>query len=392
MMSFIFSDDVRRNPYPWYAELRRSAPALRDARSGVWMLFGYDDVRRALTDHDAFSSVVSPPTTRPGRWLIFADPPRHTKLRALIMRAFTSRAVAALEPRIRDLARTLLDAASARGSMDLVSEFAAPLPLQVIAGLLGAPTDDWVRFRRWSDGILTLANTVGAGPQATAAAADFFAVHDEMQGYVAALVEERRVSPKDDLLTRLVEAEVDGDHLSPDEILGFFQLLLLAGHETTTNLISNAVLAFSEHPAQLALVRSDPALLPRAIEETLRYRSPVQAAFRVTRRDIDVGGTRIPPGQLVLAMIGSANRDPAVFANPDAFDVLRDPNPHMAFGHGIHFCVGAPLARLEARIALQALLALADLEIDMDEPWQPRATFHVHGPTHLRLRLRMSAV
>lgn len=387
MMNFLFSPDVRRNPYPWYDEVRKASPVLPMPQVGRWLLFDYDGVKRALHDHDAFSSVTAPPEAKTSQWLIFMDPPRHAKLRGLIARAFTPRAVAALEPRIRELARELLGAHVARGEMDLVADFAVPLPLMVIAEMLGAPASDGPLFRRWAEVMLLLAHVVSGAPQAASAIERFVAMHAEMKGYLAELLAARRAHPADDLLTRLLAAEVDGERLSDDEILGFFQLLLLAGHETTTNLIGNAVLSFVEWPDQLARLRAAPELLPSAIEEVLRYRSPVQAALRVTRRDVELGGRTIPAGQVVVAMIGSANRDPKHFGEADRFDVARDPNPHLAFGSGIHFCIGAPLARLEGRVALTELLERAHgLRLGSDEPWEPREAFHVHGPSALPIR------
>jgi len=385
----LLSADLRRNPYPAYDQLRSAAPVLRDPRSGAWMLFDYESVRRALTDHEAFSSIVSAPGSRTGQWLIFSDPPRHTKLRALIMRAFTPRAAAGLEPRIRELSHDLLDAPSRRGEMDLVADFSVPLPLMVIAELLGAPAADWPRFRRWGDATMGLSLAVAGSPDAERALADFVVAHEEMRDYLAALVDERRQRPADDLLTRLVGAEVDGSRLTSEELLGFFQLLILAGHETTTNLIDNAMLSLVEHPEQLARLRESPELLPSAIEEVLRYRSPVQAMFRLTTRDVELRGQVIPARRLVMPMIGSANRDPRQFADPGRFDIARDPNPHIAFGHGIHFCVGAPLARLEARTALPVLLQrLRGLELASAGPWEPREAFHVHGPARLPIRFK----
>jgi cytochrome P450 len=246
--------------------------------------------------------------------------------------------------------------------------------------------------------------TIGAPPNdptAAAAMTEFIAVTDEMAAYVNGQLAERRAAKvrdgdgEDDLLTRLAAAEVDGERLSPADILGFFQLLLLAGSETTTNLISNAVLCFDEHPDQLALVRARRELIPSAVEEVLRYRSPLQWTFRVTRRDVSVaditnrpGDDRvIPARQMVIAVFGSANRDPRAFASPERFDVTRDPNPHVAFGHGVHFCLGAALARLEGRIALGDLLdRLPNLRRASAEPWEPRAALHVHGPNRLPVR------
>jgi cytochrome P450 len=386
-MVSLFSDDTRRNPYPLYDRLRAASPVFREPQSGAWMLFDYESVKRALHDPEAFSSVVSPNAPRTSRWLIFSDPPRHTRLRGLIMRAFTPRAVAALEPRVRELSRGLLDRAARGGEMDLVADYAVPLPLMVIAEMLGAPVADRSRFRRWTDALVALSHAVAQDEHAARAMADFVAVHDEMAAYLPALLDERRRAPRDDLLTRLVEVEMDGERLGEDDILGFFQLLLLAGHETTANLISNAVLSLVEHPDQHARLRAAPEIVPGAIEEVLRYRSPVQAVFRATKCDVELRGQAIPAGSLVLAWIGSANRDPAHFAEPARFDVARDPNPHVAFGHGIHFCIGAALARLEGRVALTHLLERLDhIELADDAPWAPREAFHVHGPTRLRLR------
>jgi cytochrome P450 len=360
----------------------------------LWAVFGHDAVKRALTDHEAFSSDVGPSRGNRFQWLLFMDPPRHTKLRAIISRAFTSRSIAALEPRIRELACALLDRASSRiadrGEIELVADLATPLPMMVIAELMGLPLDDWRRLAGWSDAIVNLGNTI-AGGDAHEASAAFARADAEMTDYLGAVIAARRGHPTDDLIARLVTAEVDGEHLGDPEIVRFCQLLLAAGTETTTNLIDNAVLCFAAHPDQLARVRRDPALLPSAIEEVLRYRAPVQAMFRATAREVELDGTRIPAGKFVIAMIGAANRDPRRFAEPARFDVTREPKPHLAFGHGIHFCLGAPLSRLEAGIALGELLRrFADIELAAPD-WQPRASFHVHGPVSLPLRVVRAA-
>jgi cytochrome P450 len=214
-------------------------------------------------------------------------------------------------------------------------------------------------------------------------------VSAEMGAYLARMTEERRRHPEDDLLTRLIEAEVDGERLSADEILGFFQLLVVAGQETTSDLINNAMLCLLENPDQLALLRSQPDLLPQAIEEVLRYRSPLQWMLRAPRRDVELHGKTIPAGSLVLPMIGSANRDPRVFPEPNRFDIARNPNPHVAFGHGIHFCLGAPLSRLEAAIALSDILTrFHSFELASSGPWEPRKALHVHGPSSLPVRFQ----
>jgi cytochrome P450 len=382
-MSFI-SAEMRRNPYTVYDQLRSASPVVHDPQANLWMVFDYDGVKRTLNDHDAFSSRYGP-----AEWIVFMDPQRHTKLRALIAQAFTPRSVANLEPRIRELSRTLLDRTVERGEMDLAADYAGPLPMMVIAEMLGIPVSDRPRFQRWSDVILDMSYTIpgDAGEASRAATEAFSATTAEMNDYLTGILERRRAVPQDDLLTRLAAAEVDGERLTQAEILGFFQLLLVAGQETTTNLINNAVLCLVENPDQLARLRAAPDLLPSAIEEVLRYRSPLQWMIRLTRRDVEVHGQVIPAGKLVLAMIGSANRDPRQFPDAGRFDITRDPNPHIAFGHGIHFCLGAPLARLEARIALTDLLGrLPGVALASDEPWEPRQALHVHGPACLPIR------
>jgi cytochrome P450 len=387
-MTTLFSEAYRRDPYPPLASLRDRGPVFRDPASGTWMLLRYDDVKRALANHDAFSSAVSPPGTLTSDWLIFADPPRHARLRALIMRAFTPRAVAALEHRIRARVSMLLDDAERGEEVDFVRDIAVPLPLAVIAEMLGAPTDDLTRFRGWTDAIVALSHTVTGGPNVQRAVDGARRADTQMREYLPSLIEERRMQARDDLLSRLVHADLDGERMSENEILGFFQLLLLAGHETTTNLLGNAVLGFDEHPDQLALLRAAPGLLEPAVEEVLRFRSPVQTVFRYTRRDVRVGDETIPAGAMVLLMLGAANRDPARFDRPDRFDIARDPNPHVGFGHGIHYCIGAPLARLEARVALEELYRRVERVERVDHsPWEPREAFHVHGPSRLPVRL-----
>ncbi|HWY46236.1 MAG TPA: cytochrome P450 [Bryobacteraceae bacterium] len=385
----LFSDEMRRDPFPAYDQMRSHSPVLHVPPLDLWMIFDYEGVKRALNDHEAFSSSMFTARRANPEWFIFFDPPRHSKLRALVMRAFTPRVVANLEPRIRELSRELLDQRIEHGEMDLALDYSVPLPMMVIAEMLGVPVADRSQFTRWNDVMLSLSYVVPGGEHATKASEDFFALKAEMGAYLAGLLDERRMRPRDDLLTKLCEAEVDGEHLTEQEILGFFQLLLIAGSETTTNLLNNAILCLIEHPDQFARLRATPDLVPSAIEEVLRYRSPVQWMFRATRRDVEVDGQTIPVGKLVLPIIGSANRDPRRFCDAGRFDIARDPNPHIAFGHGIHFCLGAPLSRLEARIALPDLLErLKGLELASPEPWEPRKALHVHGPARLPIRFK----
>lgn len=381
----LFAPEMRRDPYAAYRHLRGASPLLRvPPPFNGWMIFDYDTVKWVLNDHEAFSSRVPAPN-----WFVFFDPPAHSKLRALISRAFTPRMIANLEPRIRELSRQLLDAVKG-GQMDLATEYSVPLAMKAIAGMIGIPLADWPRYKRWSDVILGLSYSRSGGELAERTVREFHAVTEEMSAYLKEMVEARRGQPQDDLLTRLIEAEVDRERLSHEEILGFFQLLVVAGQETSSDLINNAVLCLLENPEQLARLRAAPELLPPAIEEVLRYRSPLQWMMRTPRREVEVHGQAIPAGALVLPMIGSANRDARQFPDPDRFDIARDPNPHVAFGHGIHFCLGAALSRLEARIALTDLLARCrSLELASADPWEPRAALHVHGPASLPVRFEM---
>jgi cytochrome P450 len=388
-MMDLFSDAMRRNPYPAYDRMRSGSPVFHLPPFDLWIILDFEGVKRALVEHDVFSSDLAhaPGHGNPGEWFIFFDPPRHTKLRALISRAFTPRVVANLEPRIRELSRQLLDQTIERGEMDLAADFAVPLPMLVIAEMLGVPTAEWPRYRRWSDVILKLANTVSGDEEATRTVTEYRAVTAEMRAFLPDLIAQRRAAHQEDLLTRLAEAEVDGERLTQEEVLGFVQLLLVGGQETTANLIDNAVLCFLENPDQLARLRAEPGLLPSAIEEVLRYRSPVQWMPRATRRPVEVHGQVIPAGKIVLAVIGSANRDSRQFPDAGRFDVTRDPNPHLAFGHGIHSCLGAPLARLESRIALADFLErVQGFELAGDGPLEPRKALHVHGPSRLPIR------
>jgi cytochrome P450 len=387
----LFSDDMRRNPYPAYDQMRSGSPVFYLPPFDLWIIFDFDGVKRAIVEHETFSSDLShaPGHGNPGEWFIFFDPPRHTKLRALISKAFTPRVVANLEPRIRELSRQLLDQTIERGEMDLAADFSVPLPMLVIAEMIGVPVEDWPRYKRWSDVILKLANTFSKDKEASTTLNEYRAVTVEMRAFLPDLIAQRRAARQDDLLTRLVEAEVDGDRLTQEEVLGFVQLLLVGGQETTANLINNALLCLIENPDQFARLQAAPDLLPSAIEEVLRYRSPVQWMPRATRRDVEMHGQVIPAGKLLLAMIGSANRDPKQFRDASRFVVTRDPNPHIAFGHGVHSCLGAPLARLEARIALADFLErVKGVELASDEPWEPRKALHVHGPSRLPIRFR----
>ncbi|HTM49439.1 MAG TPA: cytochrome P450 [Bryobacteraceae bacterium] len=383
----LFADEIRRDPYPLYSRMRTDSPLLRvPPPFDAWLVFDYETVKWILSDHQVFSSRVRAP-----KWFTFFDPPEHTKLRNLISQAFHPRMAAELEPRIRALSRQLLDRNAVGGEMDLAADFSIPLAMQVIAGIIGIPLEEWAQYRQWSDVILRLSYTRSGGPEAELAMRDFNAVTLEMDAWLAPMIERRRGAAGDDLLTRLMKAEIDGETLSQKEILGFFQLLIVAGQETTANLINNAVLCFLEHPGQLARLLAEPGLLPGAIEEVLRYRSPLQWIMRTPGRDVEVHGRTIPAGGLVLPMMGSANRDPRQFPDADSFDIRRDPNPHVSFGHGIHFCLGAALSRLESKIALSDLLRrFQSFELASGQPWEPRQALNVHGPASLPIRFTLA--
>ncbi len=354
---------VRRdpaNPFPWYRAMRAGAPVYFNAERSAWHVFRYGDVQRVLSDYAAFSSASigggrpagEAARTPIGASLISTDPPRHRQLRALVSQAFTPRAIEALAPRITTIVHELLDRVIESGEMDLIGDFAYPLPVIVIAQLLGIPPAERDRFKAWSDAVVTGASAgVGDAPAVTVGQA-----HREMAEYFGGLIEQRRREPQDDLISGLLAAEIDGERLSMMELLGFCVLLLIAGNETTTNLIGNAVLCFDDYPEVVDALRADRSLVLGAIEEVLRYRSPVQLMFRTAAQDVSLDGHELKRGQQVLAWIGSANRDEATFDEPDRFDARRTPNRHIAFGSGVHFCLGAPLARLEAKIALTALV------------------------------------
>ncbi|WP_418959905.1 cytochrome P450 family protein [Streptomyces tritici] len=348
--------DFTANPYPYYAKLRAAGPVHRvrlPDGAEVWLVVGHEEARAALNDPRLSKSpsvlgltMLDEEVIGPN--LLVVDPPDHTRLRKLVAGEFTGRRVEALRPRVQRLTDELLDAMAPAGRADLVDALAFPLPIIVICELLGIPPEDRDTFRRWSNEVVTPS---GAGAEAEA-------VHG-LASYLDELIEAKRASgPADDLLSALVAARAeDGDRLTLPELRGLAYLLLIAGHETTVNLIATAVRALLTHPEQLAAFRAEPALLDGVVEETLRWDGPVETAtYRFSREALTLGGTEIPAYEPVLVSLASGDRDPERFADPDRFDVRRDPRGHLAFGHGIHYCLGAPLARLEAGIALRSLL------------------------------------
>jgi cytochrome P450 len=359
-------------PYDWYAQMRETDPIRYDDSRDVWDLFGYADIDEVLDDTETFSSdptvaadVDLPPEDERSpvfETMLLTDPPDHDRLREVVADWFRPRALADRRPRIEAIAESLVDDVIEAGEMDVVDDFSAPLPIIVIAELLGVPSDDRAQFRRWSE---TLIETPS---QRTEAAIEDLRERqeratDELIEYFETKLDERRAAPRDDLLSVIVNAEEDGQTLSHDEAIGLCLLLLVAGNITTTNLLGNAMRCLTAHPDEMARLERDLQLLPTAIEEVLRYRSPVQAVVRVATRDVDIGGTQIANGDVLTLWLGAANRDPAVFDDPDQFRVDRTPNPHFGFGRGTHYCLGAPLARLEATVGLTELFSrVTDIE------------------------------
>jgi cytochrome P450 len=369
------------NPYPVYSVIRTVRPVLRVPipgwdGPGLWMLTRYRDVHGVLRDPRFSVERIRAPLVRDNldrmpeflrqsaqglRSMLIMDPPDHTRVRKLVNKAFTPKRIAALRAHIETLVASLLDEAVARGRFDLIHDLAEPLPAIVIAELLGVPAEDHRQFREWSSALIAGFATQNAETRAASAAAA-----QRLFAYLSDTIADRRRAPREDLISAMIQAQEERDALSDAELLATSNLLLLAGHETTTNLIGNGVLALLREPAAWRRLCADPSLVPTAIEELLRFDGPVQATVRVALEDVAIDEHVIAQGSLVLVSIGAANHDPDVFPQPDELDLTRDPNPHLAFGFGTHFCLGAPLARLEAQLAFDALarrlpnLALVD--------------------------------
>jgi cytochrome P450 len=370
------SPAFKANPHPFYARLREEEPVWRttlpDKRT-AWLVTRYEDVAAVLKDDNFAKDPRGAQEQRAeGPWvpgflkpleqnMLDLDDPDHKRLRTLVSKAFTPRLIERLRGRIEAICQELLGAMERKGRAELVRDYALPLPATVIAELLGVPAGDHRKFHRWSNRIVSVSSGRDVW-QALPAALAFVR-------YLRKMAERRRVSPGEDLMSALVQAEEAGDKLSQDELLAMSFLLLVAGHETTVNLIASGTLALVQHPDQLEKLKSDPLLIKPAVEELLRYTSPVEISTeRYARQDLEVSGTEVPRGELVLGVLGSANRDERYFDEPDALDLARDPNKHLAFGRGgVHHCLGAPLARMEGQIAITALLQrFPDLRLDAE--------------------------
>jgi cytochrome P450 len=361
-----YSYEHHEDPYPTYRLLRNEAPAYLDPDHGFWALSRHDDVRAAIDDWPTFSSTggitLERRTGNVEPMLIEMDPPRHTELRSLVSRAFTPRRVSDLEPSIRDLAHQLVDAFDGRTRVDVIQDFAAKLPMAVISVMLGVPSADQDELREWSDAMLHREEgSAELTPDGVRGATKLYAYFNDA-------IADRRVHPTDDLVGALVAAEEGDRSLTPGEVLGFCFLLLIAGNETTTKLLGNAIYWLDAFPDQRAKLLADPTLIPAAVEETLRFDTSTQGLARLLTRDVELHGTTLPAGSKGLLLFGSANRDERRWDEPDRFDIGRNPAGHLAFGHGLHHCLGAALARLETRVALEVLLpALREYAVDASD-------------------------
>ena len=351
-----------QNPYPTYAALRQRDPVHRSGLMNSWLFARHADIDIILRDHQRFANdprkgalsrrqrANLPPDDE--FTMLFLDPPDHKRLRALVNKAFTPKAVNALEPQIRSLLGSLLDGIDDPGGFDLMKAVAQPLPVIVIAEMLGIPPEDRAQFKVWSDQrARTLEPVIDDRERAASDAAS-----KALDAYFRPIIQERRAAPQEDIVSALAQAEEEGDRLTEREMLNMLRLLLIAGNETTTNLIGNGFLALLRHPDQLQRLRDDPGMLPSAVDELLRFDSPVQTDFRRVLEDCEVNGFPLKTRDNIVLLLGAANRDPDVFDDPDRLDVGRADRSHLSFGRGIHHCIGAPLARLEGRIVLEMLL------------------------------------
>jgi cytochrome P450 len=347
------SQEFLRDPYVHYARLRSTEPVHFNEARGSWMLTRYADMVGVLRDDEHWSAERGTPTTENGpRSMLSSDPPDHTRLRTLVNKAFTPRRIRELEPRIRQITGELLDEVAGRGEMEAINDFAYPLPITVIAEMLGVPSTDRNFFRDASQKI-----AVALGPiEDMQVGLRALEGRNELVAYFEELIPRRKADPQDDLVSAMLEAEDRGDFLGHGELLAMLLLLLVAGHETTVNLIGNGLLALLRHPEQLELLRADESIERQAIEELLRYDSPVQMTGRIAKRDTEIGGQAIAAGQNVTTVVAAANRDPEEFEDPDVLDLTREHCPHLSFSAGVHFCLGAQLARLEGRIALSTVV------------------------------------
>lgn len=396
----LLGPDYLADPYGHYARLRAEDPVHWSEALNAWVLMRYHDVRAALLNPRLISgrrvesyaealpgevkTELDPLFRQIGKWIGNMDPPDHKRLRRMVDLAFTPKMVEGLRPEIESLTEELLAGPARRGEMEFVGEFAYPLPAIVIAQMLGVPPEARDRFMRWSEGLTAYSGTGRAKLEVAAHAAKQAA---ELTGFFTELAEARRREPRSDLISALVRIEQEGDRLTTQELLSMCGFLIVAGHETTMALLSNGLLALLRHPGELERWRSNPELTRTAVEELLRFDSPIQHQTRVAAEELTIGSRTIPAGQRVVPFLGAANRDPAQFAEPDRLDLGRSPNPHLAFGFGIHHCLGASLARLEGQIALGCIVRrFPNLRLKEPQPPYRRHTSN-RNPTRLHVAL-----
>jgi cytochrome P450 len=391
---------VLADPFPLYGRMQDEDPCHWSPRLKAWVLTRYEDVRNVCLDREMSSDRLRPyfatlPPEETHRiaeimkylslWMVFRDPPEHTRLRRLTSKVFHVKSMHAMRPRIEALLRWLMECIGERGRFDFVGDFAGPLPALVIMDMLGVPRAELARVKRLSD---DMALFIGSSRMAGEKYAIAEAATREMAAFFRGMIAARRARPQPDLLSELVALEDHGDRLSEDELVASCILLLFAGHETTTNHLANGLLALLRFPGEMARLRADPALAPAAVEELLRYDGPSNAQVRIVQREHELHGKRLRPGERVFILLSAANRDPRAYADPDRVDLARDGPPHLAFGFGAHICLGFPLARLEGQIALPAVLARwPQLELDGEPPqWLNSMVFR--GMTSMPVRAR----
>ncbi|GHO82037.1 cytochrome P450 [Dictyobacter formicarum] len=374
----------KQDPFAWFREMRAEHPVYYDAETERWYVFRYRDVERVLMDYHQFSSewaqrlAEDRPNQRRGVSFLTMDPPRHNQLRNIVAQVFTPKAITQLSGRIQEIAQNLLYDMKQKGACDFVQDFSYPFPVTVIAELIGVPPSDRDLYRRWADSIGN-----GNEPDEEIEKARTQAL-DEMSDYFSGMLRLRRQQPREDLMSRLLAAEVDGVHLTEEELISFCILLLFAGHETTKNLLALAIMCFDEHPGTMEQLLRQPELIPGAIEEVLRYRAILWGTFRLAKNDVLLGDQLIPAGDIVFAWMASANRDPERFSDPERFNIERAPGKHLAFGHGIHTCLGAPLTRLESAIALPMILEqLPNLHVVPGTVTEPTTLTFLRRVNHL---------
>ena len=362
-----YAYEIHEDPYPVYRRLRDEAPLYRNEELGFWALSRHADVLAAFKDVDRFSNRhgvsldvdAFHDQADTNMSFLAMDPPRHTRMRALVSRGFTPRRVSALEPRIREIAIQHIEGFVERGVCDFIADFAGKLPMDVISELIGIPEEDRAAIRTWADLVVHREEGVEGLPPSTLESAA------RMLEYFVEMLRDRRQHRRDDLTGALIEAEIDGDRLTDHEIIGLLFLMSIAGNETTTKLLGNAIYWLGRNPSERDKVRADPGLIPRWVEETLRYDGSTQALARLVARDVEIHGQRLREGDKLVLLVGAANRDERVFEDPDRFDILRDTSALLSFGRGNHFCLGAALARLEGRVALEEVQRrFPDFEID----------------------------